>query len=472
MIQRHASVLALALVWAAGAAFGQASVPKAAAAPLTWVEAWQAALKHDRTFAAEAAARQAGQARGEQARALWRPMVQLSATAGRAGSETASRGAQFSAPGFGQSTGVNFATSVNSGTHTQWAVQARQPVYNAERSAQSTQLSLADQASEAQWRGAQQALKLRTAERYVDVAMAAARLRVLTQQAHAVSQSAQETQDRFKLGDVPVTDTHEAAARLADVQAQVLAAQTDLQVKQAALSQLTGLPVAQWQVPVPVHEVSLPPLAAVDTWLADAQADNPALQMQALQVRMAEQEAAKHKPLGSASVDLVAQAGRDRLSGRGDFGDATNQASQRMIGVQLTVPLYTGGWRSARRDETLALQDEATARLEAARQDVAQQTRAMWLGLTAGGSRVKALEAAHRASRERLAATQLGRQVGHRTTLDLLNATNDAAQAELALTQVRTELVMLRLRLAAVAGHLDDPEFQTLDHSWQLASQP
>jgi outer membrane protein len=62
--------------------------------------------------------------------------------------------------------------------------------------------------------------------------------------------------------------------------------------------------------------------------------------------------------------------------------------------------------------------------------------------------------------------------VGHRTTLDLLNANNDAAQAELALAQARIERVMNRLHLAALAGQLDDPEFQTLDHSWQLAAQP
>lgn len=458
----------LAWTLACGAAMAESPEP----APLGLLEVWQAALKADRTFAADAAARAAGQARGEQAKALWRPSVVLSATAGRAGSETASNGAQFSAPGFGQSTGVKFSTSVNSGTSTQWAVQARQPLLNAERSAQSEKLSLADQASEAQWRGAQQALKLRVAERYFDVALAEARLRVLRQQAEAVGRSAQEVQDRFRLGDVPVTDTHEAAARLADLQAQVLMAQTDLQVKRVALANLTGMPAAQLTATVPVQDVSLPPLSALDQWLADAQASNPGLQLQTLQVRMAEQESAKHTALGAASVDLVAQAGRDRLSGRGDFGDASQQASQRMVGVQLTVPLYTGGWRSARHDESQALLSEAAARREQAWLDVAQQTQAAWLGLTVGDSRVKALASAQRASRERLEATRLGQQVGHRTTLDLLNANNDAAQSELALAQARIDQVLMRLRLAALAGHLDDPEFQTLDHSWRLASQP
>lgn len=467
-------VVALGAGWAAaeGAAPVPAELQAQAAAPLSLLDVWQAAVRHDREFAAAAAARTAGQARGEQAKALWRPSVQLSATVGRAGSETASNGAQFSAPGFGQSTGVNFATSVNSGTSTQWAVQARQPLLNAERSAQRAQLSLAEQVSEVQWQGAQQALKLRVAERYFDVTLAAAQLQVLQQQTAVVARSAEETQDRFRLGDVPVTDTHEAAARLAALQAQVLAAQTDLQVKQAALASITGLPVAQWQMPLPVHDIGLPPLAALDQWLADAEAANPGLRLQALQVRMADEESAKHKPWGGASVDLVAQAGRDRLSGRGDFGDASNHASQRMVGVQLTVPLYTGGWRSARFDETRALKDEAVARQEQARLDVAQQTRAAWLGLAASEARTQALTASLAASRERREATRLGREVGDRTTLDLLNADNDMAQAEVALAQARIAMALNRLHLAASAGRLDDPEFQALDHSWQLASQP
>lgn len=449
-----------------------ARAAEAAAEPLGLYEAWQAALKHDRIYAAAAAARQAGQARGDQARALWRPNVQLQATAGRAGAETASDGAQFAAPGFGQSTGVHFGTSVNSGTSTQWVLQARQPLWSGQRSAQSEQLSLAEQASEVQWRGEQQALKLRVAERYFDVVLAAARLQVLQGQAEAVDRATQETLDRFRLGDVPVTDTHEATARQAALQVQVLAAQTELQVRRGALAAVSGTATGARPVALAARDLVLPGLPPLEQALAEARADSPLLQGQALQVRVAEQERAKQRALGSAAVDLVAQVGRDRLSGQGDFGAAANRSSQRMVGVQLTVPLYTGGWRSARADETAALQDEATARAEQARLDVAEQTRATWLSLAVAESRLKALAQAQQASQQRLAATQLGREVGHRTTLDLLNAHQDAAQADLALAQGRIDLLLQRLRLAALAGHLDDPTFETLDHSWQLAARP
>ena len=80
------------------------------------VQAWDAARQHDPDAAIALAARQAGETRRAQAAALWRPTVALSATLGAANADSAMTGARFSAPGFGQSDGVNFATSVSGGT--------------------------------------------------------------------------------------------------------------------------------------------------------------------------------------------------------------------------------------------------------------------------------------------------------------------------------------------------------------------
>jgi outer membrane protein len=127
------------------------------------------------------------------------------------------------------------------------------------------------------------------------------------------------------------------------------------------------------------------------------------------------------------------------------------------------VPLYTGGYRSAREQETLRLADKAAADAERQAQQVAQATRAAWLGLTVGASRLAALNEALRASRSRLEATRLGRQIGDRSTQELLNAENDAAAAELAAQQARVALLLDRLRLAALAGQLDETRLREVD---------
>jgi outer membrane protein len=141
-----------------------------------------------------------------------------------------------------------------------------------------------------------------------------------------------------------------------------------------------------------------------------------------------------------------------------------------MIGVQLTVPVFTGGYRSAQQEEALSLAEKARAEEARTRQQIALQTRAAWLGLTVGASRVAALSAALEASRARLDATRLGRQVGDRTTLDLLNAESDASSAELSLVQARIGLLEERLRLAALAGTLDETQLQAVNAHLQLSS--
>ncbi len=165
----------------------------------------------------------------------------LTASVGVATSETDAQGAQFSAPGLGQSNGVAFSTSVTNGTSGRWAIAAALPLYNPERRAQQQQLNLSADGAELEWQAAAQTLMLRTAERYLDLALAEEAVRVLKRQQDAVQRAATEAQDRFKLGSIPVTDTHEARARLASLRAQVLAAETDLQLKRNLLADSTGL---------------------------------------------------------------------------------------------------------------------------------------------------------------------------------------------------------------------------------------
>jgi outer membrane protein len=438
-----------------------------AASAVDLVDAWRAAQTNDLEFVAAASARQAGEARREQGASVWRPSVQLTGTAGRANNATTVTGAQFSAPGFGSAEGASFDTSINNGNMTRWALEARQPLVSRERDAQKRQLELSADVADLEWQAAQQALMLRTAERYFDAVLAGESLRVLRRQQAAVDRASAEVRDRFRLGDVPVTDTHEAAARAEAIKAQVLAAENELQLKQAALADATGLPATELQALAPAGAViaqDVPPLAQ---WLAVAKASNLQLRAQAAGVEVTQQEAAKFSALAAPSLDLVAHVGQDRLNGSGDFGPASSSLNNAMIGVQLTLPLYTGGYRSARQDETQRLADKAATDADRTAQQVALQTRTAWLGLTVGAARAAALAESLKATLSRLDATRVGRQVGDRTTLDLLNAENDASRAELALLQARVSLLLDRLRLAALAGRLGEEHLQSVNASLQ-----
>ena len=427
------------------------------------MEAWQATRQHDPQSAVSQASRQAGETRRTQAASLWRPAVMLSASAGRMTGETEMTGAHFSAPGLGQSDGVGFATSVNNGTSTRWTLSARQPLFNLERKAQGRQLELAADVAELEWQSAQQDLMLQTTQRYFDVLLVGNKLTLLREQQKAVELALTEAKDRFALGDKPVTDTHEASARAHALRAQVLATQDELALVRSALTDATGVADPALQGLSGTANVLPTSLQPLTHWLAEASGKNPLLRMQSASVQAAQQEVAKYSKAAATTLDLVAQAGRDQLSGNGNFGSASNTASQQMIGLQLNLPLYTGGYRNAKQEEALRLQDKASAELERAKQQISQQTRAAWLALQTGSARLLALAESHKASAARLDATRLGRQVGDRTTLDLLQAQTDASSATLALLQARIELLIKQLRLQALAGQLNEPALQAVN---------
>lgn len=451
-------------------ALAAASVASAGAAEL--IDAWTAAQRNDRTHAVARATHAAAQPRRDQAAALWRPQVGLTAASGLAASTTEASGAQFSAPGFGASTGVGFSTSVNSGLALRWAVQAAQPLYNPQRRAEQRQLELAAEAAEIEWRGAQSALMLAVAERYYALALAEESVRVLERQEAAVAAAAREAADRFAAGSVPVTDTHEARARAAGVHAQVLAARTDVQVRRRQLADSIGEPTTAAPARLPAGAVAGLASRPLQDWLADARTGNPGLLGLRAAAEVAAQESAKYARGAATAVDLVAQASREHLGGHGEFGMAGNTATNRMIGVQVSLPLSTGGWRESRRDEAQRQVDKAAAELERAREQVAQQVQATWLAIDAAGGRVEALAQALAASEARLDATRVGVEVGQRTTLDLLNAENDRAAARLALAQARVGLWLDRLRLAAIAGQLDEAALRAADADLAPAAAP
>lgn len=286
---------------------------------------------------------------------------------------------------------------------------------------------------------------------------------MLKNQYAAVSRSLTEVKDRFALGDLPVTDTHEATARATGLQAQLLAAESDVQMARSVLAESTRLSVDALKLHVPKTEwapTAVPTLAQVQEQVRQA---NTGVLLQKAQWDVVLQELKKHERSGGITLDFVASAGRDRLSGEGDFGPSSNTQSQQMLGLSLNVPLYTGGWRSGKLQEAVSAADKASAEYDLALQQAQQQARSVWLALQTGPARLAAMKASWQASAARLDATRLGRQVGDRTTLELLQAENDAAQAELAWLRAQADLLLTQLQLDALTGAMAVQSLQALN---------
>ena len=446
------------------AALAMAVLAHGAQAGTDLLGAWQAAQQHDATYAAARAQWQAGATRERQARALLRPQVSVSGSAGYGVVDRDTRGAQFSAPGFGAANDASFRTRVDGGTSTAWAVIARQPIYSVERTASAHQLERQAQLADVQLRAAEQALILRTAAAYFGVILAEETLATLRAQKAEAERALEAAREKFEAGATPVTDRDEAQARYDDIRTREIVAANEVTLKRQLYADITGLPAQGLSRVGAAPPGDRRATRAMDEATALAGRNNPLIAMQALGVDIARDELARYRALVSPEVDLFARLADERMHGPSGYGPRSHVTSNaRIVGLQVTIPLYTGGMRSAKRDEAAALADKAQHESQSLREDVLRQAQAAWLAVSTGAERVLAHEQALKSARSRLGATETGKEVGARTMLDFMNAQSDYFQAQRNLLQARYELLLDRLRLAAVTGELGEAELRDVN---------
>ena len=422
------------------------------------IQAWQNAQARDPEIAAARALYEQAAYRKEQAQALWAPTVGVTGAVGIGGADSRTKGAE--ALGYSD---VSFKTNVNAGALTRASIGAQKPWISPEREAQSQQLTLSAQMAQAQWQQAQHALILRTAQKYFDVVGAEQTLQILQRQQKAVQQAAAEIKKRQSVGDASVMDVQEANARVSEIRAHVLTQENTLAMKQVAYRQLTGQEPTQLAGIAKVNAATVN-LADANTWVQRAKQQSPELQMMGLQQAIQGQEAKRIKAANAMTLDWVAQAQMDRLTGNGAYSsNASNQMAQYMVGLQLNAPLSTGGMVESREREALKQVEKLRYDQEAAELQIEQQVRDAWQSLSTAPARLQALSQSEQASKARLNATRQAHRTGARTTNEWLGAEHDVAQAELALLQLRTQTLMDQLRLHAASGSLGETELRQIN---------
>lgn len=417
--------------------------------------ALELAQQNDPEYMAARAAADAGETQRAQGTSLWLPHIGATVLTGKSTHDAVTKGAHFGAPAFGEHDDVRFETSIRQGTLERYEIRFQQPLFDRKRLAQSRQLAMAADTAAITLHDEHQSLIMRVAERYFDVLLTREQLESLQAQHHAVTQLQTEIQDRFTLGDVPITDTYETHARAEGIHAQVLQAEVQHELSKIAFTDLTGAPPENM---ASLHGNGLNKMTQIDAledWLERASQHNPTLQRQRKTLAIAEEETTAYRVDASPTLELVGSASHENLHGSGSFGRARNKADSWVVGLQLSIPLYTGGYRSAKYREALHQRDETRFSGHHLQQQIERHTRAAWLGITVGRARVQALEQTLKSTQARLDATHIGHGVGDRTTLELLEAQNAATMARVDLLQARIDLILNRLRLATLAGRLD-----------------
>jgi outer membrane protein len=302
---------------------------------------------------------------------------------------------------------------------------------------------------------------VRVAQAYFDVLAAQDALATARATKAATAEQLASAKRNFEVGTATITDTREAQARFDLDTSREIAAENDLRTKRIALDQLVG---RQGVEPKPLRApVALPQPspANVEEWVTVADQVHPSVRRARIALDVALLETEKARAAELPTVDAVGSVGLSDTRGSGATLPGTSNSAS--LGVQLSMPLYTGGATQNRIKETLKLEEKSRNDLEAARRAVAQGTRVAFFGVQSGLAQVRALEAAEASSKLALEATQLGYRVGVRVNLDVLNSQSQLFGTQRDLARARYDVLVGTLRLRQASGQLSPADVQALE---------
>ena len=301
-------------------------------------------------------------------------------------------------------------------------------------------------------------LPLRVAQAYFDVLLAQDNVALSGAQKSAISEQLAQAKRNFEVGTSTIVDTLEAQARYDQSAAKEIADQVDLEVKKRILTVLLGkLPdsFVPLREPLPLAE---PKPNNVEEWVKASQESSFTVMVAKLGYEVAKQEIDRQRAGHLPTVDLAASWNNSHdptSAAPGVIGPNTKAGS---IGLTLSLPIFQGGLTQSRVREAVALRDKAEQDLETTQRTVAQTTRQFYLNVVAGIAGIRALEQALASTQSQLDSTILGRDVGVRTSVDVLNAQQQVFQTRRDLQQVRYAYLINTLRLKAAAGQLGEAD--------------
>lgn len=410
------------------------------------LQVYREALANDAPYASARASLAAGQEKVPQGRAGLLPQIGVTGSYSRNGQDVTAAGIDASA---------NYSANV-------YTVALSQPLFRLQNWEQYQQGKLSTAVSEAQFAQAQQDLIVRVAQAYFDVLAAQDTLGTVQAQKSAISEQLASAKRNFEVGTATITDTHEAQARYDLVIAQEFAAQNDLEIKRTALQQIIGKPAGELAGLRPGVTLSAPEPAIIDKWVESAEQQNYGVVGQQLALEIAQREIKRNRAGHYPTVDLVAS--RTHANQGATVTSPTSGVSDtNAIGVQWSIPLFSGFAVDSRVREAIALEDRARAELENARRVAAQGARQSFLGVNAGLAQVKALEAAEISSQSSLESNRLGYQVGVRINIDVLNAQQQLFSTRRDLAKARYDTIVNGLRLKSAAGVLKEEDLQQIN---------
>jgi TolC family type I secretion outer membrane protein len=252
------------------------------------------------------------------------------------------------------------------------------------------------------------------------------------------------------------TDIDDAQARYDLTLSQELEASQNLGYTRRQLQTIVNEPVDDLAVLDPARmQLQAPLPASAEEWIARGEAVNPELRALRADIEVARQELEKARAGHFPTVDLVAQRSKS-------MSENTRYLTT-LVGVQVNVPLFAGGYVMSQTRQALANIDKAGQQYEARRREVAQEIRKEFQNVAEGVLKVRALEQAERSADQAVFSNQKGLQAGTRSRVDILDAEQRRMNVRRDLAVARYRYIVARVRLQSLVSSLNEAEIAAIN---------
>ena len=413
---------------------------------LDLVEAYTLARANDPTFKAAYQAYQAGKEYKTLGRANLLPMVTASYSRFRNHADIEYQNSLFS------------RTEKREYASESAAVQLRQPLINFDAYARYKQGVAQTSMSEQEFAIRDQELILRVFNRYAAVLYAKDMLSLSERKKAAYEEQMQANLYMYKHGEGTKTDILESQARYDLAEADIVEARDNVSDAQAALDKILGR--TSESIDPLLDNFTLLPLQTDDLaeWEAIALQNNIELSIQRYAVEVAQQELKRSQAGHLPKLDAVA-------SWNNNTSDTTNTYNQestiRSVGLQVTVPIFSGGATSARVRQSQANLYKAKEQFDETANKVTLELQQQFNLVSNAKRKLKAYRTAVNSAEMLVHATKKSIKGGTRTNVDVLNAESQLFEAKADLLLARYNYLQSYLNFKKAAGTL---VFDDLEH--------
>lgn len=324
---------------------------------------------------------------------------------------------------------------------------------------------------------AKQQLLVTVAQAYFDVLYAKDTLQAIQMTKTALEKQMNQAKKSFEVGTVTIADVNDAQAGFDASTAQEIQATNDLINKKNIFQNLTGLDPEQIQPIADDINLVLPTPDSVDSWANTAKQNNLNIQVANKQVAMANEDVniaiSGHLPSLNlnGSYNYTDTAGIDSVSGpQSSINNISNIPGTPIssygvgsLGVQLNVPIYSGGGVNAQVRQARANYQASQQQLVSVQRQTDQNIRNTYWQVQNGVSIVKAQQTALKSAKTKLDSDQLGYQVGVRNSVDLVNSQKNYYQTYQTYQQSRYQYLQARIQLRYLNSSIDDKFVKDID---------